>query len=283
MRLPFHHARHASLDLVWCAFRGHVLAGTTAPGEGADELLFLATADGHRLHRCLRCLVFVEHPAPTAPVGSSPRAEDVRVPARGRALRDALVLRLIAVDKGAHALILAVVGVALVVLSGHHDAARERFLRILVALNGGSVTPSDLEQRLGGVSAKVDWLLRLHTGTLHAAAGAVLGYAALNAVEAVGLWRMRRWAEYLSAIATSVFLPVELYELIDRVTVFRVGTLAANLAIVAYLVYAKRLFGIRGGARAEHAIRMRDASWEAVRGEIARRRSHGARHEPPAV
>ena len=279
MQNPLHRVRRFSLDLLWCAARGHALAGTTAPGADAEPLILVETAEGHRLHRCLRCLDYVEHPAPSKPAGPSVTVEGVRIPARGRALRDALVLRLIAIDKGVHAVLLAVVGVALIFLSGKAAAAHHEFLRILVALNGSSSTPDQVEQRLHGILGRVDWLLRLHTGTLYAASGAVLVYALLNAVEAVGLWRMRRWAEYLSALATSLFLPLEIYELVDNVTVFRLGTLVTNLAIVSYLVYAKRLFGLRGGARAEHEIRMRDASWDAVRREIARRRVAGAHHE----
>jgi uncharacterized membrane protein (DUF2068 family) len=264
---------------LWCAARGHAITGLGASAEGADPLLLVETPDGHRLHRCLRCLDWVEHPAPVTPSGPAVTIEGVRIPARGRALRDALVLRLIAIDKGIHALLLTLVGVALLFLSSNEAAAHDSFLRIIVALNGSSSTPDTVEHRLHGVLGRVDWLLRLHTGTLYAASGVILAYAALNAVESFGLWRMRRWAEYLSAIATSVFLPLEIYELIDRVTVFRIGTLIVNIAIVVYLVYAKRLFGIRGGARREHEVRMADASWPAIQAEIARRRRMGARHE----
>ena len=37
--------------------------------------------------------------------------------------------------------------------------------------------------------------------------------------------------------------------------------LIINLAVVAYLLVAKRLFGLRGGAAAETAERQRDAGW----------------------
>jgi hypothetical protein len=36
------------------------------------------------------------------------------------------------------------------------------------------------------------------------------------------------------------------------------------VAVVAYLLYAKRLFGIRGGARAEEEIRAADVGWGAL-------------------
>jgi hypothetical protein len=41
-------------------------------------------------------------------------------------------------------------------------------------------------------------------------------------------------------------------------------TLVVNLAIVVYLLVAKRLFGIRGGGRALEAIRAADAGWDSV-------------------
>jgi hypothetical protein len=41
---------------------------------------------------------------------------------------------------------------------------------------------------------------------------------------------------------------LELKELADRVSAGRVIALVVNLAVLAYLLWAKRLFGIRGGA-----------------------------------
>jgi hypothetical protein len=78
--------------------------------------------------------------------------------------------------------------------------------------------------------------------------------------EAIGLWRERRWAEYLTVVATAGFLPFEVDELIKRVTVLRVGALVVNLALLIWLVYAKRLFGLRGGVHAIHD----DTDWPAV-------------------
>ena len=75
-------------------------------------------------------------------------------------------------------------------------------------------------------------------------------HAVVEGVEAVFLWKERRWAEYLTVLATLGFVPFEINELLDRVTILRVTALVVNLAIVVYLVYAKRLFGVRGGAKA---------------------------------
>jgi uncharacterized membrane protein (DUF2068 family) len=63
-----------------------------------------------------------------------------------------------------------------------------------------------------------------------------LGYAGMLLLEGVGLWLERSWAAYLTVISTSLLLPLELYEVIDRVTMPRVGVLLLNLVIVLYLV-----------------------------------------------
>src|SRR5262245_18376351 len=66
------------------------------------------------------------------------------------------------------------------------------------------------------------------------AIGAV-AYAAVRFVEAYGLWRQRRWAEWFAVGAVGLYIPIELYELVRRLTWVRVSLLAVNVAIVAYL------------------------------------------------
>ncbi|MCK9875825.1 DUF2127 domain-containing protein [Frankia sp. Ag45/Mut15] len=83
----------------------------------------------------------------------------------------------------------------------------------------------------------------------------LFGYAAVQIVEAVGLWLLKRWGEYFAVVATSAFLPLEVYELTERITVLRIGALVVNIAAVACLVASKRLFGVRGGAAAFEAER----------------------------
>jgi uncharacterized membrane protein (DUF2068 family) len=71
------------------------------------------------------------------------------------------------------------------------------------------------------------------------ALGAFL-YAALFATEGVGLWLGLRWAEYLTAVATASFVPIELFEVLQRFTLLRVGALVLNIAVAAYLIYRLR-------------------------------------------
>ena len=80
-------------------------------------------------------------------------------------------------------------------------------------------------------------------------------------MEAVGLWLGRRWAEYLTLVATAVFIPLEIYELSRGVSPFKLIAFVVNVAVIAYLLFAKRLFGIRGGGAAEEALRERDVGW----------------------
>ena len=67
-------------------------------------------------------------------------------------------------------------------------------------------------------------------------------YAALEGTEGIGLAMRRRWAEYLTVIATGTLIPYEVYEVVRHVTLFKAGALALNLAVVGYLAYRKRLF-----------------------------------------
>ncbi len=69
-----------------------------------------------------------------------------------------------------------------------------------------------------------------------------IAYALLEGTEGVGLAMRRRWAEYLTVIATSILIPYEVYEVINHATLFRVGALLLNVAVVGYLAYRKRLF-----------------------------------------
>ena len=69
-----------------------------------------------------------------------------------------------------------------------------------------------------------------------------IAYAALEATEGIGLAMRRRWAEYLTVIATGILIPYEAYEVITHPTLFKVGALLLNLAVVGYLAYRKRLF-----------------------------------------
>ena len=123
----------------------------------------------------------------------------------------------------------------------------------------GSVTNSN-----HGIVHDLHNLFAISIANLYVAGTAVAAYAVLEGTEAVGLWLGRRWAEYLTFLATVIFVPYEVYELTKTVSALKVIALVINLAIVAYLLIAKRLFGLRGGGKAERAEHDEDTGWAPI-------------------
>jgi hypothetical protein len=247
-------------ELLVCGLRGHELIGTDAAELRAEDAVFAREMAGQRWHRCVRCDSWLPFEEPADPDRRYPPARDeVELPLRGRPLRDKIVLRLIAVDKAFHFVVLSVLAVAVFLVAENEPDLRDRFYAILGALQGSTGGPTS--ESGGGFVHRIDDLLSVSPGRLHLIGTLLAAYAVLQAVEAVGLWLGRRWAEYLTLIATSALLPLEIYELTRGVTPLKVIALVVNIAIVVYLLFAKRLFGLRGGAAAEEALRARDVGW----------------------
>ena len=99
----------------------------------------------------------------------------------------------------------------------------------------------------------IEQAFSLSATTLTWIAVGLLVYAGLQVIEAVGLWMVKRWGEYFAVVATSLFLPLEIYELTEKITWLRAGLLLVNIAAVVWLIWSKRLFGVRGGGAAYHA------------------------------
>ncbi len=84
------------------------------------------------------------------------------------------------------------------------------------------------------------WVVSADPRTLRAIGLGTFAYAAVFLVEGVGLLLRKRWAEYFAVIVTGSFLPLEAYELVERVRLTRVVVVAVNLAIVLYLISCLR-------------------------------------------
>jgi len=227
-----------------CGLRGHA---TFAPDE--PELaarLRVDTAAGPAW-RCLRCECFVV--GPPAGHGAAAAAPHVR---RGRHLRDVVVMRVLAVDRVLRAALFTLLATGVLAVRGSHDRLQKAFendlplIRPLADQIGWNPDNSRLlhhiEQAFSLTPTILAWI-----------AVGLVGYAAIELVEAIGLWLMTRWGEYFAVIATSVFLPLELYEISEKVTVLCAAALAINVAAVVWLLWSKRLFGLNGGAAAYHA------------------------------
>jgi uncharacterized membrane protein (DUF2068 family) len=164
---------------------------------------------------------------------------------RGKALRDAFVLRILATERGIRGLLLLALAYGILRFDGSRQALQRVFDSVLPALRPlASRLSIDLDT---GPAHLLQQALAAKHSTLLLVAGGVLLYGILQLTESVGLWLMKRWGEYVAAVGTSVFIPLEIYELVEKVTALRVGALVVNLLAVAYLAYTKRLFGFRGG------------------------------------
>jgi len=99
----------------------------------------------------------------------------------------------------------------------------------------------------------IEKLLSAKNSTFNLIGTGLLLYAALQIVEGIGLWSLKRWGEYVAVVGTSAFVPLEVYEVVDKASWLKIVLLLVNVAAVVYLLLSKRLFGIRGGGKAYEA------------------------------
>jgi uncharacterized membrane protein (DUF2068 family) len=235
-------------ELISCAFQGHVLVGTDAAEVRPDDHALVREGKGLRWYRCLRCDAWLPLPPPEQPVQSTvPSLDEVTIPLRGRPLRDRYVLRLIAVERAFHVLVFGLLAIAIFIFIPHRNQLDSDYTNFLRDLRDGVLGST---AGRGGFWTLINRLFSISETDLILIGVALVVYCLLLSIEIVGLWRARRWAEYLTFVESCVLLPYEFYELAKSVTVLKVVGLVANLAILLYLAIVHRLFGIRGGAGA---------------------------------
>jgi len=249
-RRPSGYSQDVDWSLFGCARKGHV---TYAPDEPALRDRLMAPTAGGTAWRCLRCGAFViggEH-------GSGPAAEAPMV-RRGKELRSELILRVFAVERFLRFLVFG--GAAYGVWRFKYDRAG-----IQQAYNNALPAIRDLYRDLGfdvnhsKLLGLIQHAFTLNSRVLTYLAIGLAVYALIELVECVGLWLGKRWGEYFAMVATSIFLPYEIYDLTLKITWLRLTAFVINLLLVIYLVWTKRLFGVRGGKRAYEA-RLRSES-----------------------
>ena len=239
-----------------CSMRGHV-----CPPTVDDERL----ARGELL-RCVRCDSWVSGEAVDR------QAEGVPWPRRGKELHEAIVLRFVALDRAFHAVILIPAGLILGWLWLRLGVLSPQARGLAEGLASVSKQVGHVGGLLNGAATRVATLNRGHVLKLAIAA---LAFGLVEATEAVGLWLEKRWAEYLTVVATASLLPLEVIELTHHVTVLKAFGFVLNIAVVAYLLWAKRLFGIRGGVAAH------DVDVEAILSRPNPQTAHPARDATP--
>jgi uncharacterized membrane protein (DUF2068 family) len=231
------------------------LAAATGPVE-------VPAADATLL-RCLRCGTWVDPTSPAVAelLGSPSAPADLAalpLPVRGGHGRRFGLLKLVAVERFAKGLALIAGSVVAYHVASNRGSILAEVERLLLAFRplgnelGLHLTNSPLVLRVEG------WLSGSGT-PVELAALALLAYGALQIVEGVGLWGGWRWAEYLAVVATSAFIPLEVYEIVHKPTPLKISALVLNIAVVAYLLYKGRLFGLRGGHEA-YLAEVRDST-----------------------
>ena len=65
-------------------------------------------------------------------------------------------------------------------------------------------------------------------------------YAAVFGLEAWGLWRGRRWAEWLTVVVTASLIPFEAWEIHHRFTWLKLLAVIVNIGVVWYLAWLLR-------------------------------------------
>jgi uncharacterized membrane protein (DUF2068 family) len=255
---------HLHWELLVCGVRGHELTGTDAAElRPEDATLAREDSSGTRWHRCLRCDAWLALPAPGDPVRAyPPDREEIELPSRGKPLRDLIVLRLIAIDRAFHFVVLAMLGLLVLVFAADRGTLRATFYKVMADLQGG--VASEQSHATSGLWHTLGDAFTTSSSHLHLLGAVLLAYGAIEGIEAIGLWYQRRWAEYLTFLVTTSLLPLDGYEIVHHATPFKLVAFVVNVAVVIYLLLAKRLFGLRGGAASSEAEAAQDRGWEAL-------------------
>ncbi|MGZ4984305.1 MAG: DUF2127 domain-containing protein [Chthoniobacterales bacterium] len=113
----------------------------------------------------------------------------------------------------------------------HHDVART----LTHMANAFRVDPGN--RYLAELLAKAQLITDKKIGVI---SGLTFAYAALFFVEGTGLFFEKVWAEYLTIVVTSAFIPLEIYEIAIHPNIWKVATFFINITIVCYLVWIVR-------------------------------------------
>lgn len=236
-----------------CARKGHVTYAATEPQYRAKLEASTPLGDAWR---CLRCGNYVlGDPHAQGPAQNAP------VLLRGKELRSAFILRLLAIERWVRGLIIVLLGVAVIRLESTQVSLRALFDQDLRSLK------PFFDQIHFNVSdsatiRSIENVLNARRSTLNLIAGGLFFYGALQIFEGVGLWSLKRWGEYVAVVGTTVFIPLEIYEIVEKISWLKIVVLIVNIAAVLYLLLSKRLFGIRGGLRAYEAARHEESLLE---------------------
>ncbi len=172
-------------ELIGCGLHGHEILGVDAAALRAGDELFARESGGLRWYRCMRCDSWVALTLPDHPTRKYPPARDeITLPLRGKPLRDRYVLRLIALDRLVHFLVLGALAAAVLLFAHDRATLNQDFTRILKDLQGGLGGPVATSKH--GIVHDLQYLFAVSIRNLYLVGAAIAGYALLEGVEAVG-------------------------------------------------------------------------------------------------
>jgi uncharacterized membrane protein (DUF2068 family) len=86
------------------------------------------------------------------------------------------------------------------------------------------------------IKAGLQQILSISTTKMQLGAVVALVYAAVNGVEAIGLWYQKAWATILVVGIVGLTIPVEIYEIVEKASIVKFVVFAINLAMFVYLL-----------------------------------------------
>ena len=142
-------------------------------------------------------------------------------------------LRVVAVFEGAKGGLVLVTGLGLLAFIHRdlHNAAEEVVRHF--HLNPAHHYPQIFLDAAARVTDTQLWLLAL----------SALLYVVVRFIEAFGLWHRKLWAEWFGVLSGGIYIPVELFEVVHRLSWAKLTVLSVNVAIVAYLGYSLTIQG----------------------------------------
>jgi uncharacterized membrane protein (DUF2068 family) len=140
------------------------------------------------------------------------------------------VLRLLSLFEAGKGLLVLLVGAGLLSLIHKNTQQEAAEIVKIFHLNPARHYPEIFMNTLANLGDAHLWFLSI---------SAIL-YSLIRFAEAYGLWNDRLWAIWFAVASAALFLPMELYELIETPTIIRIVILIMNILLVLYLFRLSR-------------------------------------------
>jgi uncharacterized membrane protein (DUF2068 family) len=135
------------------------------------------------------------------------------------------MLRMLSVFEAAKGLLVVLAGARLFTLIHKNVQGAATEIVKIFHLNPARHYPEIFINTFANISNVNLWLLSI---------SAIL-YSLIRFAEAYGLWNNRRWAIWFGVASGALFLPMELYEVIEKITIVRIVILLMNVLLIFYL------------------------------------------------